>query len=206
MIIECAHCHARYQYDESRFEGKPAKKIRCAKCHQVFEIRNPATAPKSEGAAPKPRPTAQPSPSPRGEALDGTMPGRTLKTVEEPLPDEVKTAPVETKQDSPPKLPEGRRLSLAIIEGPDAGKVYRIDKPKVVIGRSGADLVLNDAETSRAHAALEIRESVMLLQDLGSRNGTLVEGSRIEGQVELSNQSEFQIGSTTLMLIVTEEA
>lgn len=202
MIIECAHCHARYQYDEVRFEGKPSKKIRCAKCHQVFEIRNPTTAPKPEAAAPKPQPSA----SPRGEALDMTMPGRVLKTVEEPLPQEVKTAPVEGQQDSPPKLPEGRRLSLAIIEGPDAGKVYRIDKPKVVIGRSGADLVLNDAETSRAHAALEIRDSLMLLQDLGSRNGTLVEGSKIEGQVELSNQSEFQIGSTVLMLIVTDEA
>lgn len=202
MIIACAHCHARYQYDEARFEGKPAKKIRCAKCHQVFEIRNPATAPKSETPAPKPQPSADP----HGEELDSTMPGRILKTVEEPLPQEVKTAPVESKQESPPKLPEGRRFSLAIIEGPDAGKVYRIDKPKVVIGRSGADLVLNDSETSRAHAAIEIRESLMLLQDLGSRNGTLVEGSKIEGQVELANQSEFQIGSTTLMLIVTEEA
>ena len=205
MIIECAHCHARYQYDEARFEGKPAKKIRCAKCHQVFEIHNPATAAKGETTA-KPQSSA-PTAARRGEdAMDMTMPGKALKTVEEPLPAAVRTAPVEARQEAPPKLPEGRRLSLAIIEGPDAGKVYRIDKPKVVIGRSGADLVLNDAETSRAHAAVEIRDSVMLLQDLGSRNGTLVEGSKIEGQVELQNQSEFQIGSTTLMLIVTEEA
>src|ERR1039457_562840 len=43
-IIECIHCKARYQYDEERFERKPAKKIRCAKCQEVFEIRNPAFA------------------------------------------------------------------------------------------------------------------------------------------------------------------
>lgn len=103
-------------------------------------------------------------------------------------------------------MPEGRRLSLAIIDGPDAGKVYRIEKPRVVIGRTGADLVLNDSETSRHHAAIEIRETQMILQDLGSTNGTLVDGSRIQGEVELYNQGEFQIGGTTLMMIVTDDA
>jgi predicted Zn finger-like uncharacterized protein len=193
LIIECPHCHARYQYDESRFEGKAAKKIRCAKCQQVFEIKNPrATAPAA----------ARPSPD---DQLDLTVAKR-LKTKEEPLPEPVQTAPVDKPPgDDKPRLPPGKRLSLAIIDGPDAGKVHRIDKPRVVIGRTGADVPLNDAETSRAHAAVEVRDTLFLLQDLGSTNGTLVDGEKINGQVELSNQGEFQIGSTTLMLIVTEE-
>src|SRR6266542_2173936 len=46
--IECPNCHARYQYDEERFERKPSKKIKCAKCATIFEIQNPAFAPKPE--------------------------------------------------------------------------------------------------------------------------------------------------------------
>ena len=44
MIIECTNCHARYQYDEDRFERKPSKKIKCAKCSTIFDIHNPAFA------------------------------------------------------------------------------------------------------------------------------------------------------------------
>lgn len=222
MIIECAHCHAKYHYDEARFEGKPAKKIRCAKCQEVFEIRNPGAAsasaaptsqssavPASKPAPPRPSPPPQPaSKQSDQEHFDNTMARKAAENAAEVLSEKVRrpVVSVPASPDLTPKLPEGRRLSLAIIDGPDAGKVYRIEKPRVVIGRMGADLVLNDTETSRAHAAVEIRETQMLLQDLGSTNGTLVDGSKILGQVELFNQGEFQIGSTTLMMIVTEEA
>jgi pSer/pThr/pTyr-binding forkhead associated (FHA) protein len=73
-----------------------------------------------------------------------------------------------------------------------------------VIGRSAADLILNDTESSRNHAAIEVRDALVLLEDLGSTNGTMIDGERISGPVELQNQMEFQVGSTTLMLIVTE--
>ncbi len=136
--------------------------------------------------------------------MDMTM-ARKLKTVEEPLPQESVAKPLaEPPTTNTPKLPQGKRLSLAIIDGPDSGKVVRIDKPRMIIGRSGADLNLNDDETSRNHCAVEIRETLYLLQDLGSTNGTLVDGQKISGQVELYNQGEFQLGATTLMLIVTE--
>src|SRR6478672_5638649 len=48
VIIECSNCHARYQYDEDRFERKPSKKIKCAKCSTVFEIHNPAYSAQKE--------------------------------------------------------------------------------------------------------------------------------------------------------------
>jgi len=104
-----------------------------------------------------------------------------------------------------PQMPAGKRLSLAVINGPDAGNVYRIEKPRVTIGRTGADLALNDTEVSRVHAALEIRDLTYVLEDMKSTNGTLVEEQKISGPVELMNQGEFQIGGTTIMLIVTEE-
>jgi pSer/pThr/pTyr-binding forkhead associated (FHA) protein len=80
-----------------------------------------------------------------------------------------------------------------------------MDKPRVTIGRSGADLTINDTEASRQHAAVEVRDGAITVEDLSSTNGTLVEGEKIIGPVELTNHSEFQIGSTTIMLIVTDE-
>ena len=102
-------------------------------------------------------------------------------------------------------LPQGKRISLAVIAGPDGGSVYRIEKPRVTIGRASADLTLNDTEASRVHAAIEVRDVAILLRDLGSTNGTLVDGQRILDAVELQDKSEFQVGATVLMLIVTED-
>ena len=111
----------------------------------------------------------------------------------------------ETGRVSGPQMPTGKRLSLAVINGPDAGSVYRIEKPRVTIGRTGADLALNDSEISRAHAAVEIRDTMFYVEDLKSTNGTLIDGQKILGPTELQNHSEFQVGGSTLMLIVTED-
>lgn len=191
MIIECPSCHSKYQYDEERFERKPSKRIKCARCQNVFEIHNPAFAPKE---------------TPR--VSDQTMTGKTEKpktpsdtTEQSPLP----SARV-TGKSEPLKLPEGRRLSLAILDGPDAGTVFRIEKPRITIGRSNADLTLNDTEASRLHAAIEVRDMVVTLSDLGSTNGTLMGGEKIAGEADLTDKSEFLVGATTLMLIVTEDA
>ena len=102
-------------------------------------------------------------------------------------------------------MPTGKRLSLAVINGPDAGSVYRIEKPRITVGRTGADIALSDTEVSRNHAAVEIRDTTYVVEDLKSTNGTLIDGEKITGPTEMQNQSEFQIGGTTLMLIVTED-
>ena len=67
------------------------------------------------------------------------------------------------------------------------------------------NLTLDDIEASRHHAAVEIRDPVVLLYDLESTNGTLVDGEKITRPVELHNHSEFTVGTTTLMLIVTAD-
>lgn len=193
VIIECSSCHAKYNYDEDRFDRRPSKKIKCARCQQIFEIHNPAFATKDDTA-------------PRTE-LDSTSaakpaPKHVETTEQSQIPDLRRT----DKHEPALALPAGRRLSLAVLDGPDAGQVFRVEKPRITIGRSGADLTLNDTEASRVHAALEVREMLITVSDLGSTNGTLVNGDKITEPVELSNQSEFQVGATTLMLIVTEDA
>jgi pSer/pThr/pTyr-binding forkhead associated (FHA) protein len=103
-----------------------------------------------------------------------------------------------------PLITGDKRYSLAIIDGPDAGTVFRVERARSIIGRSGADIPLNDSEASRNHAVLDVRGGIVLLEDLGSTNGTSMAGERLSGPVDLQNHTEFQIGSTTLMLIITE--
>jgi hypothetical protein len=194
VIIECPSCRSRYQYDEERFERRPSKKIKCARCAQIFEIHNPAFAPR------------EPAPAPAGES---TFTKKHEETTSTKLPPKQETtteqSPIPQPVASALQLPAGKRLSLAILEGPDAGSVFRIEKPRTTIGRSNADLTLNDSEASRNHAAVEIRDTAYSLSDLGSTNGTIFEGAKIEGTVELADKSEFQVGATTLMLIVTDD-
>jgi predicted Zn finger-like uncharacterized protein len=196
LIIECVHCHAKYQYDDSKFDGKPSKKIRCAKCQQVFEIF--AAAAGAGASAPAP-------PPPKPKVTDDTVsrPIRTFSGAQASSAGEGLLAGAKRGEGYPP-LPDGKRFSVAIIDGPDSGSVIRIDKSHVVIGRAGADVPLNDNEVSRNHAAIDIRGALMLLEDTGSTNGTLVHGERITAPIELQNHSEFTVGSTTLMLIITE--
>jgi predicted Zn finger-like uncharacterized protein len=196
VIIECTNCHARYQYDEDRFERKPSKKIKCAKCGSVFEIHNPAFSTPKPAAAADNDVTAS-----RHDETSITKPKVEDTTAQSTLPQ-----PETDKQPPAAQLPTGKRLSLAIIDGSDAGNVFRINKPRVTIGRSNADFVINDTEASRQHAAIEVRDTTYLLSDLSSTNGTMVDGKKITEPVELQDKSEFVIGTTTLMLIVTDEA
>jgi pSer/pThr/pTyr-binding forkhead associated (FHA) protein len=72
-----------------------------------------------------------------------------------------------------------------------------------VIGRSDADIVVKDNKASRKHCALEVHGSTALLVDLGSANGTFVEGKKITSH-ELQHMMEFRLGETTLMFLVTD--
>src|SRR5260370_35311737 len=68
------------------------------------------------------------------------------------------------------KLPTSAKLSLAVIAGPESGKIFLIERPRVVIGRHDADINVDDPEVSRQHAALEISNDRITVVDLGSTN------------------------------------
>ena len=196
MIIECPNCRSKYQYDPERFERKASKKIKCARCQQVFEIHNPAFA----------APVAAAFTDSAGDMTYAKKNEEARTTARSPAADTTEQSPIPQPKGEPAlQLPAGKRLSLAILDGPDAGTVYRIEKPRVTIGRANADLTLNDTEASRQHAVVEIRDTQYKLSDLGSTNGTLFDGAKIESAVELGDKSEFQVGATTLMLIVTDD-
>jgi hypothetical protein len=100
------------------------------------------------------------------------------------------------------KMPQTSKLSLAVIAGPESGKIYQIEKPRVVIGRQDADINVDDPEISRQHAALEVAGERITLVDLGSTNGTFMAEEPVQASV-IENQGEFSIGGSTLMLIIT---
>ncbi len=193
MIIECDRCYARYKYDEARFEGKASRKVRCTKCLAIFEIFNP-----SESKA-----RADPLPALTPEETVFRLPERAEK------PSESTTRRTLTGTARRPglselKLPASAKVSLAVISGPEAGKIFPVEKARVVIGRHDADINVDDPEISRQHAALEISGEKVTLVDLGSTNGTFM-GDEPVKEAPIENQGEFSIGGSTLMLIITRQ-
>lgn len=71
--------------------------------------------------------------------------------------------------------------------GPVVGKVYPLEAQEISIGRENTNMItINDAQISRRHARMELRGSAYVIQDLGSTNGTFVNGTRISGMQVLN--------------------
>lgn len=103
-----------------------------------------------------------------------------------------------------PALPEGMRITLAVIDGKDSGRMYRVERPSIVIGRGEGDLQLDDPEVSRRHVRLTVHDTRVVLHDLGSTNGTFLEETKIS-EAAIENRAEFRVGGTRLMLILSDE-
>jgi two-component system cell cycle response regulator len=95
---------------------------------------------------------------------------------------------------------------LLVLSGPQVGELHRLTPDLVtVIGRGDADLRVRDDGVSRRHCSIQPRGSGALLVDLGSANGTFVDGERV-GEKLLSNDDRFQIGtSTTFKFSIADE-
>ena len=91
--------------------------------------------------------------------------------------------------------------------GPDgSARTVEATGERFVIGREEeADLALDDEKASRRHASLEpFPDGPAVLTDLGSTNGTFVDGNRIDRPMLLAGGEEIKIGSTTLTVSVEE--
>jgi pSer/pThr/pTyr-binding forkhead associated (FHA) protein len=71
---------------------------------------------------------------------------------------------------------------------------------EVVIGREGTDIVLDDPRVSRRHAIVRRTPSGVVIEDLGSTNGTFVDGTRIASPAAVTSASTVTIGGTTFRL------
>jgi two-component system cell cycle response regulator len=95
---------------------------------------------------------------------------------------------------------------LLVLSGPQVGELHRLTPDLVtVIGRGDADLRVRDDGVSRRHCSIQPRGRGALLLDLGSANGTFIEGERVAEKL-LSNDDRFQIGtSTTFKFSIADE-
>jgi hypothetical protein len=82
-------------------------------------------------------------------------------------------------------------------EGALAGQKYAVDKPSVIIGRGGAgtqcDVALPERQVSRQHAVIYLKGGRHFLRDLGSKNGTYLNGQPVRDAVELHDNDTIQI-------------
>lgn len=100
----------------------------------------------------------------------------------------------------PPVVPPGARLRVTA--GPAAGREIALDGRPLTIGRAAdADLVVGDALVSRHHARLAPRSGRLVLSDLGSTNGTIVNGQAVREAV-VGPGDRIQLGSTRLEIVV----
>ncbi|HXL77343.1 MAG TPA: FHA domain-containing protein [Candidatus Eisenbacteria bacterium] len=92
----------------------------------------------------------------------------------------------------------GPQAELTIEAGPDAGHTHRASETALRLGRSpDNDLILRDPATSGHHARVERRGEQFWIVDLGSTNGTLVNGEPIQ-EKELNHGDRITIGQNAV--------
>jgi DNA-binding NtrC family response regulator len=89
--------------------------------------------------------------------------------------------------------------ALLLLTGPQAGRRHEV-QGEVFIGRSpSCTISLEDAKVSRKHVRLQIDDGSAKAQDLGSRNGTLVNGEKLETEIVLLPGDRLQVGDSTIL-------
>jgi len=131
---------------------------------------------------PSPAPRVEPRPAPRRAAAPTT----TAAPAHADQPTVVMGRPVAE--------PAGPALELD-------GRMLPLDGDDLILGRSAerADLVIPDSSVSREHLRLLTVGSTVTLLDLGSRNGVLVNGRRVDGSVTLRDGDVVTVGQTELL-------
>jgi pSer/pThr/pTyr-binding forkhead associated (FHA) protein len=96
-------------------------------------------------------------------------------------------------------------VSIIIVQGPNEGREFEVSGA-IVIGRdTSAGLVIDDPEASRRHASLSLDGSDLRVEDLGSTNGTFVNGARISEPQALSQGDKLRIGTTVFDVQIAAE-
>ena len=98
-------------------------------------------------------------------------------------------------------LPAGSAL-LVVKRGPNAGSRFLLDRTTTSAGRHpDSDIFLDDVTVSRRHAEVTLDGRQYVLSDVGSLNGTYVDGERIESEV-LREGAQIQVGKFRLVFVI----
>lgn len=96
--------------------------------------------------------------------------------------------------------------SLIFVEGPEPGREFPLAEDDCIIGRgAGSQVYVPDMHVSRQHARIRKKANAWYLEDLGSNNGTYVNGRRVQS-VRLRHQDEIGIARAILRVSLPDEA
>jgi Inner membrane component of T3SS, cytoplasmic domain len=170
MKTACVHCGAEHSLKEAEFGGHSKVQFRCSKCgkNTVVELKR---------------------------RVDSTV-------VMSSLPSFARAAGTSSNSPLPPpdpglRLPAATNVILSIVSGPSQGTNHTLTKPRVILGREGADIALDDPEISRHHCLLEVRDTYVKLKDMDSTNGTFFDEERVRAAM-LQDGTEFRVGGSVI--------
>ena len=93
--------------------------------------------------------------------------------------------------------------SLALLADPHTGQEYSLSRYTTSIGRSIAgDVVISDKSVSRQHAVVYCLQGKFFVEDLGSTNGTMLNGKIINERTMLHSGDEIRLGITKLLFLL----
>ena len=93
------------------------------------------------------------------------------------------------------------QFQLVMRSGPTPGVVFPLESDQITIGRDSTnDVAINDAEVSRRHARLTFQGGKYVVEDMGSTNGTFVNGQRLSGPHVLKPGDVLAFGEQIVLM------
>jgi len=90
-------------------------------------------------------------------------------------------------------------LTLLVIQGPDKGRRFELPDAIALLGRDSRQLPLDDNTVSRRHAELHPSPNGWIVKDLGSSNGTYINGQRVVNTYQLKPGDQIRVGRSLLV-------
>lgn len=93
------------------------------------------------------------------------------------------------------------QFQFVMRSGPNPGATFPLEGEQLTIGRDASNgVAINDAEVSRKHSRLTFQGGKYVLEDLGSTNGTFVNGQRLAGPVVLKAGDVVSLGEQIVLM------
>jgi diguanylate cyclase (GGDEF)-like protein len=101
---------------------------------------------------------------------------------------------------------QGGSPCLLVISGNAIGRMFKLTKPAMIAGRGDdVDIFIDDVAISRHHARILVTSpKTVLVEDLGSKNGTFLGSDRVD-RIELHDGDRFQLGSSTILKLTYQD-
>ncbi len=93
------------------------------------------------------------------------------------------------------------QFQFVMRSGPTPGATFSLEGDQLIIGRdTSSNIAINDAEVSRKHSRLTFQGGKYVIEDLGSTNGTFVNGQRLASPVVLKSGDVVSLGEQIVLM------